>query len=426
MTYGDDIARDSNGNPILDRYGRPVHKRPNTRMTQPPQRRPRREEPLPDDYTRFDMPRQERPSQERPGPERPRQEIPRQELPRQEQPRQYIPTARPTSNPGAAPHYSQPTAPQPARPQQQVYRPTRRRKGPGCVGGTGILILVVFALLAGMFLWADTKLTRVEALPAPRPANTAGTNWLLVGSDSRQGLSEKDISKLNTGGDIGSSRTDTIMLLHIPTSGQPTLISIPRDSYVNIPGQGKNKINAAFTIGGPQLLTQTVEQTTGLRIDHYAEIGFGGFAGMVDAVGSVEICVDEPIADDVISLYLDAGCQKMDGPTALSYVRTRATPLGDLDRVERQRKFFAALMKKTTSPATMINPLRSIPLISKTGSAFIVGEKDHAWHLARVALSLKSGARTETIPLGGFADTAVGSVVLWDDAATEALLGPLR
>lgn len=421
MTYGDDIARDHNGNPILDRYGRPVRKSPNTRMPQPPQPRPRNEEPLFDDYTRVDMPRLERPGQEQP----------RQEIPRQERPRQYIPTARPTASPNAAPHYSQPAAPQPAqpqstRPQQQGYRPTRRRKGPGCVGGTGILILTVVVLLVGMFLWADTKLTRVEALPAPRPANTAGTNWLLVGSDSRQGLSEKDISKLNTGGDIGSSRTDTIMLLHIPTSGQPTLISIPRDSYVNIPGQGKNKINAAFTIGGPQLLTQTVEQTTGLRIDHYAEIGFGGFAGMVDAVGSVEICVDEPIADDVISLYLDAGCQKMDGPTALSYVRTRATPLGDLDRVERQRKFFAALMNKATSPATMINPLRSIQLISNTGSAFIVGEKDHAWHLARVALSLKSGARTETIPLGGFADTAVGSVVLWDDAATEALLGPLR
>lgn len=292
--------------------------------------------------------------------------------------------------------------------------------------GVGALLLITILLISGIFLWADTKLTRVEALPDQRLANTAGTNWLLVGSDSRQGLSEEEIAKLNTGGDIGIGRTDTIMLLHIPSNGQATLISIPRDSYVNIPGHGEDKINSAFTIGGPQLLAQTVEQSTGLRIDHYAEIGFGGFSGMVDAVGGVEICVDEPIADDVISLYLDAGCQKMDGPTALSYVRTRATPMGDLDRVERQRKFFAALMDKSTSPATIVNPFRTIPLISETGSAFIVGEKDHTWHLARVALALKGGVKTETIPVGGFADTAVGSVVLWDEAGTEALLGPLR
>ncbi|QGU01095.1 Regulatory protein MsrR [Corynebacterium kalinowskii] len=413
MTYGDDIARDRNGKPILDRYGRPVRKRPNTKRQQPPQRRPRREErqqPL-DDRTRTDMPRVERPQQVRPP----------QSRPQQERARQYIPPSRPTPQ-----QRPQPQRPQPAAPKQQGYRPTRRRQAPGCLRGVGALLLVAVLLLAGVFLWADTKLTRVEALPDDRIANTAGTNWLLVGSDSRQGLSEDQIAELNTGGDIGVGRTDTIMLLHIPRSGQPTLISIPRDSYVNIPGHGEDKINSAFTIGGPQLLTQTVEQSTGLRIDHYAEIGFGGFAGMVDAVGGVEICVDEPIADDVISLYLDAGCQKMDGPTALSYVRTRATPMGDLDRVERQRKFFSALMDKATSPATIVNPFRTIPLISKTGSAFIVGEKDHAWHLARVALSLKSGVRTETIPLGGFADTAVGSVVLWDEAGTEALLAPLR
>lgn len=392
MTYGDDIARDRNGKPILDRYGRPVRRRklPSTpRNPQPLQRRPRREQ-----------------AQQPVQPERPRQ---------------YIP-------PQPAPRYQPPAAPQP------VYRPTsssprRRRKAPsvfGCMRGLLTLCVVMAVLLVGTFFWADTKLTRVAALPTQQIANTAGTNWLLVGSDSRQGLSEKEIAQLNTGGDIGAGRTDTIMLLHIPNSGQSTLISIPRDSYVNIPGHGQDKINAAFTVGGPQLLTHTVEQSTGLHIDHYAEIGFGGFAEMVDAVGGVTICVDEPIADDVISLYLDAGCQKMDGPTALSYVRTRATPLGDLDRVERQRKFFAALMEKSTSPATILNPFRSVPLISEVGGAFIVGKRDHAWHLARIALALRGGLRTETMPLGGFANTEVGSVVLWDEAASEALLGPLR
>lgn len=422
MAYGsDDIARDRNGKPILDRYGRPVRKRPGSRVSQPPQRRPRT------DRTQVDMPQVGRQEPQRPRqyippaqPERPRQEYQRPGYQRRDYQRpQYQP--RRESSPRQNYRPARP-APRPA------YRSTKPRRNPaqGCMRGIGAFLIITILLIGGLFLWADTKLTRVEALPDQRLANTAGTNWLLVGSDSRQGLSEEEIAKLNTGGDIGVGRTDTIMLLHIPSSGQPTLISIPRDSYVNIPGHGEDKINSAFTIGGPQLLTQTVEQSTGLRIDHYAEIGFGGFSGMVDAVGGVEICVDEPIADDVISLYLDAGCQKMDGPTALSYVRTRATPMGDLDRVERQRKFFAALMDKATSPATIANPFRTIPLISETGSAFIVGEKEHAWHLARVSLALKGGVKTETIPLGGFADTAVGSVVLWDDAATEALLGPLR
>ncbi|MFV8381466.1 LCP family protein [Corynebacterium hindlerae] len=404
--YGDDVARDRYGRPILDRYGRPVRKRPNTRMTQPPQRRPRREE-------------QPRPTQQYPAArQRPAQQYPAPGQRPASQPRQYFPP--PQQQQSRPQHYQ----PQPYNPPLKKRRKTPRTVG--CLRGVMTLAVLLAVALVGAFVWADTKLTRVEALPAQRISNTAGVNWLLVGSDSRQGLSEDEIAKLNTGGDIGVGRTDTIMLLHIPTSGQPTLISIPRDSYVNIPGYGQNKINSAFTTGGPQLLTQTVEQATGLRIDHYAEIGFGGFSGMVDAVGGVEICVDEPIADDVISLYLDAGCQEMDGPTALSYVRTRATPMGDLDRVARQRKFFAALMDKATSPATIANPLRTIPLISHTGSAFIVDEDDHAWHLARVALALKGGTRTETIPLDGFADTEVGSVVLWDEAATEELLGPLR
>ncbi|MEJ6013239.1 LCP family protein [Corynebacterium sp. H127] len=407
MTTGDDFARDRNGNPILDRYGRPVRRRPTSGATggqqaRTPQRRPRRDAS----------------SNNRPEPaQRPRQYIPerREQQPRREEYRYERGYQPRTSRP------ARPTPPlQPARP--------KRRRNPikGCFSGIALLLVAILLLTIGAFLWADTKLTRVEALPSERLANTAGTNWLLVGSDSRQGLSEKEIAELNTGGDIGIGRTDTIMLLHIPRSGQPTLLSIPRDSYVNIPGYGEDKVNSAFTNGGPQLLTQTVEQATGLRIDHYAEIGFGGFSGMVDAVGGVEICVDEPINDDVISLYLEAGCQEMDGPTALSYVRTRATPMGDLDRVERQRKFFAALMDKTTSATTLANPLRTIPLITETGSAFIVGEQDHAWHLARLALSIKSGVKTETVPLGGFADTAVGSVVLWDDAAAEAMFSELR
>src|SRR5699024_2560646 len=104
-------------------------------------------------------------------------------------------------------------------------------------------------------------------------------------------LTEDQQATLNTGGDVGDGRTDTIVLMHVSDSGKSTMVSIPRDSYVPIPGHGTDKINAAFAIGGPQLLVQTVEGATGLRIDHYAEIGFGGFAGVVDAVGGVKLCL---------------------------------------------------------------------------------------------------------------------------------------
>ncbi|AZA10501.1 Putative transcriptional regulator YwtF [Corynebacterium gerontici] len=287
-----------------------------------------------------------------------------------------------------------------------------------------LAFVLVFVVVGG--LWMDTKLNRVDAQPPQHIANTAGTNWLLVGSDSRTGLTEEDVQRLGTGGEIGSMRTDTIMVLHLPTWGKATLLSIPRDSYVNIPGYGMDKINAAFSLGGAPLLEQTVEESTGLRIDHYAEIGMGGLANVVDAVGGIEVCPPEPIDDPLANLNIQAGCQKVDGPTALGYVRTRATSMGDLDRVQRQREFFSALVNKLTSPATFLNPFRLLPTISTVAGSFTVDQKDHIWHLARVGLAMHSGVETTTVPVGGFADTEVGNVVLWDEAAAQELLSGLR
>src|SRR5699024_12617456 len=115
-----------------------------------------------------------------------------------------------------------------------------------------------------------------------------------------------------------------------------------------------------------------------------------------------------------------------EGPAVLGYVRTRATAQGDLDRVQRQREFFAALLDKITSPATLINPFRAISLITHTSQSFMVNEDDHVRHLARVALAMSSGAETQTIPLGGFVDTAVGNVVLWEEAGAQELLRSWR
>ncbi|WP_293771670.1 LCP family protein [uncultured Corynebacterium sp.] len=311
-----------------------------------------------------------------------------------------------------------------------AQRPHRRAKKANPVkvigGWLGAIIAAILVLTLAFGLWTDSRLARIDALDYQQVANTAGTNWLLVGSDSRAGMTEAEQQELGTGGDVGGTRTDTIMLLHIPTSGTAKLVSIPRDSYVDIPGFGMDKINAAFTYGGAPLLGQTIEQWSGLRIDRYAEIGMGGLANVVNSVGGVDICVAEPINDPLAGIDLQAGCQNLQGRDALGYVRTRTTAMGDLDRVQRQREFFAALLDKITSPATLINPFRVVSLVNHTAQSFVVGQDDHVWNLARVALAMGSGVETETVPVSGFADTAVGNVVLWDDAGTAALWESLK
>src|SRR5664280_3646161 len=151
---------------------------------------------------------------------------------------------------------------------------------------------------------------RVNASPSgSRPADSKGFDYVMVGSDSRQGLTPAQVKLLNTGTaqQTAGGRTDSIILVHVPSgSGKPALISLPRDSYVPIPGHGKNKINAAYTLGGPKLLVRTIEQVTGVRIDGYVEIGFGGFASVVDSVGGVDICVPRNMKDAYAGINLKA------------------------------------------------------------------------------------------------------------------------
>ncbi|MEB3368601.1 LCP family protein [Saccharopolyspora mangrovi] len=308
------------------------------------------------------------------------------------------------------------------------HRPKRRSAGKKILA---VLLILVLALV-GFLIYVDFSLKREAGLPTSgeRPADGPGTNWLLVGSDSREGLDSERQAELGTG-DTAGRRTDTIMLVHIPQGGgKPTMVSLPRDSYVTIPGRGKDKLNSAFAYGGPQLLTQTVEASTGLRVDHYAEIGLGGFADMTDAIGGVDICVKEPMQDPKANLDLQAGCQELTGPQALGYVRTRASARGDLDRVERQREFLAALTEKASSPEVFLNPLRLFPLILDTSGAFIVDNGDHVWHLAGLAFAMNGIASgqgvTTTVPMSGFGESSDGaSVVKWDKDKAETLFGAL-
>ena len=206
------------------------------------------------------------------------------------------------------------------------------------VGGA-MSFLVVLWTLAVLLVYATalfavfySGVSTVAALPPDSTAASSGMNVLIVGSDSRAGLSEEQQNELSTGS-VEGNRTDTIMLLHVPLLGEPTLVSIPRDSWVPIPGYGSDKINSAFALGGPQLLVRTVEDVTGLQITDYIEVGFAGVAATTDAMGGVVLCPRQDFNDENSGLNVKAGCQTMDGPTALAYVRMRyADPRGDLGR----------------------------------------------------------------------------------------------
>ena len=178
--------------------------------------------------------------------------------------------------------------------------PPRPARGPRRPGGARRWVKVVLALLLAWLafvvltpLHAWSQVTREDTTPTgDRPADADGSTYLLVGSDSRAGLTAAERKALGVGGNAKGRRTDSIILVHTPSgSGKPVLISIPRDSFLPIPGERDNKVNAAFAIGGPKLLAETLEQATGLPIDGYVEIGLGGFAGVVDSLGGVEVCV---------------------------------------------------------------------------------------------------------------------------------------
>jgi LCP family protein required for cell wall assembly len=312
-------------------------------------------------------------------------------------------------------------------------RPKRRAGGGRWVRRVLLALLLVVVLVVGVLVYFVSRIDKVDALRDydGRPAAGSGTNWLVVGSDSREGLSDEQVKDLHLG-KVGGQRTDTIILLHKPASGAPTLVSLPRDSYVPIPGHGRNKLNAAYAIGGPALLARTVETVTGLRIDHYAAVGFGGFVGMTDAVGGVELCPTRHIRDHKSGLNVAKGCQEMDGATALAYVRARYfDPQGDLGRVKRQQEFLGAVFDEAVSPATLLNPIRVLSLGNAATTALTIDERDGTISLVRFALTMRAVAGGEgkriTVPVSDVNyQTPAGSSVKWDRQKALDLFHSLR
>ena len=292
-----------------------------------------------------------------------------------------------------------------------------------------VLLLVLYPVALVGVAWS--QLNRTAAL-GTSGASTPGRTYLVVGSDSRAGLSAAERKELKTGSTEGQ-RTDTIMLLHVPSGGGPTvLMSVPRDSYVPIPGHGENKINAAFSLGGPQLLARTVEQATGIEVDDYVEIGFGGFADMVDSVGGVRICPKTAIEDRRAGLDIPKGCQQAGGAVALGYARARYfDPRGDLGRVERQRELLSAIVARASSPATLVNPLRTFALARSGAGSLTVDERTGPLALARFVLGMRAGAGPGgvalTVPVSGTANrSGAGSVVLWDQTRATAVFDAIK
>ena len=282
-------------------------------------------------------------------------------------------------------------------------------------------------------IWAWQHITKVDAEPSGRrPSDTGGTTYLLVGSDSREGLTKQQEADLGTGAAAGQ-RTDTIVLLHVPDNGGPTLLlSVPRDSAVDIPGHGQNKINAAYAYGGPELLVQTLEQATGVRVDDYVEVGFAGFVDIVDAVGGVEVCPTEPIDDPKAGhLTMSKGCHDVDGHTALDYSRSRAFALGDITRALHQREVITAVGQQAASWQTVAFPWRYFGLNKAAADTLQIGDNVGPVDLARFAWAMAhtggSNAKRCVVPYSSLGtSTSAGSVLIWDEQKAAALFQSIR
>lgn len=301
--------------------------------------------------------------------------------------------------PRPEPTRRQPVGPPPG--QQPPGPPPRLQPTPGSGGGgrswrprfrlryVALLLLawVVFLVAVPIYAWTRVADARFEP-QGDRPDEQPGTTYLMVGSDSRQGLTPEERREYGTGNASGQ-RTDTIMLLHTG-SGPNLLMSVPRDSLVEVPGYGTTKINAAYAFGGPRLLVQTIEQNTGIRVDQYVEIGIGGFVDLVDAVGGIEICPEMAMQDPLAKLDIEKGCQEVEGVTALGYARSRKlyAGLGDVQRAQAQREVVSAVGDEVLSPWSVLNPVRYWRLNMAATDTVTFGEGMSPWRAAMWAMAM--------------------------------------
>lgn len=326
-------------------------------------------------------------------------------------------------------------------------KPTRhkRRRGRRVVAWVLVAVLVVVLAAGGYIAYnyfaLTSHITHVDAIPSSKPKHDVdGTaqNILLVGDDQRPAnASQAELDQLGTTQDGGSNNTDTMMILHVPANGKAaTLISLPRDSWVDIPGNGMGKLNSAYSDGaqnggdaaGAQLLIQTVQNLTGLTIDHYVRVSLLGFYDIANALGPINVCLNQAVDDPYSGANFPAGTSTLNASQALAFVRQRhGLPNGDLDRVVRQQYFLSVEAHKLLSAGTLLNPVKLKTVMDAIGSAI---QTDPGLNLLALAAQMQglSGSKitSATIPILGTPTITVDgddvSVVEVDTAGMPAFI----
>ncbi|MET0134695.1 MAG: LCP family protein [Kibdelosporangium sp.] len=302
-----------------------------------------------------------------------------------------------------------------------------------------LLAVVVLTITGVVYVLSDQLIRNVDRIPSvfasldpgqrpPRSADPTeqGTTFLLAGSDSLA-------AEPTTGTDAaehaefqpGAQRSDVIMLMRFNAAlTRAVVVSIPRDSWVPVPGHGQAKINAAFSYGGPALLVQTVEALTRTRIDHYASVDFAGFEAMIDAVDGIDVTIARPTSFG--TLHFHAGVNHLDGGQALAYVRQRKhLPRGDLDRVQRQQNAMRALLAKVGATTPLADPISLYQLVDAMSRSIDVDDTLTDSDLRSLAFGLRNlqGGQVTflTAPVSGLGREGNQSVVYLDAGRTPAL-----
>ncbi len=328
--------------------------------------------------------------------------------------------------------------------------PKHARRGPGLgvkiTRWVGAAVVVAIVGTAG-YAWINYQnfvsgITHVNAIPtrasdAPTDVDSSDQNILLVGDDHRPANATPEmLAELGTEDDGGALNTDTMMVMHIPADGsKATVISLPRDSWVDIPGYGMNKLNSAFSLGmsegdestGAQLLITTIQNLTGLQIDHYVRVSLLGFYNIAKALGPVNVCLTEAVDDPYSTLTLPAGVSTLDAHQALAFVRQRhGLPRGDLDRVVRQQYFLSAEARKVLDVGTLLNPVKLNDVLQAVSSSIETDPDLNLIQLAAQVRNLTSGNITyATIPNLGTGMVDGLSVVKIDNASMPSFIATI-
>ncbi|MGO4536025.1 LCP family protein [Leifsonia sp. 2MCAF36] len=322
--------------------------------------------------------------------------------------------------------------------------PRKRRRAKRIVAWTAAALAIVLVVVGGYAAYSYFRFVGgVKHVDVISSGHVAGTdqNILLVGDDHRpDGASQAELNQLSTTSDGGGTNTDTMMVLHIPANGKSaTLISLPRDSWVEVPGHGMNKINSAFSLGGgandptsgAKLLIQTVQNLTGLSIDHYVRVSLLGFYTIAQALGPVQVCLNQAVDDPYSGANFPAGVSTLNAQQALSFVRQRhGLPRGDLDRVVRQQYFLSIEAHKFLSAGTLLNPGKLTQVLDAVSGSL---ETDPGLNFLQLGAQLQglTGGKIQsaTIPISGTPTITVDgndlSIVKVDTAAMPAFIQSL-